>query len=137
MTGFGYGKILIGGFLEILDEDMNMYLEDIADVFLHKKGYSKAPFTHIDIEHSFMNKFISESEKGKCEVMYESGILYIEFPKYIFLVYLQDKRLFEYAKELQSFETVYGGKEDGVWIEFPLEYQKLVDNLITEIYGLE
>ena len=147
LTGPGPGKYRLDALVYVYDGDVKDYvlLED-AEVFIHVRGYSRAPENHLDIEHLRANKYVSVSCRGKAGVYAVTddvdGYEYVEVDccGTVFILYFRHDQYVLVSKlftgDIEGDAVVpCGGKKGGLWVEFPRS--EYVDQLIYEYTGIK
>ena len=146
-TGPAYGKIEIGGLVVILNDAGKVVREeDLADMYLHVRGYARAPENHIDVEFEDINEYVPEDWKSKCWFGYfGKGLVLIRFNAFrpktgikFMAVGLDDDRVLKDCVEEEKWYRCWcGGKEGGFWVELPYEEMDCIDKAIAKHYGIK
>ena len=142
LTGAAEGKILLRGFVELVDD--SAYRLD-CDIYLHVKGYSLARVTHVDLENPVLNKIVKP--KKAMYLPFKVGdskiIIYLKKMIRINNPNITVKKISIYCPELadalgenESSYVYVGGKFGGVFLGFKKDFIKKLEALAEKYHWL-
>ncbi len=133
MTGPAEGKLPVEAKVFFVVGSEKKVLED-AEVYIHLKGYSLARVTHLDIEHSELNKAIPPKRGGFFSIrmkgptleidLGEKGRVLVEAPLLTGLLGISGKT-----------RTWVGGKFGGIYVGFRKPEIERLERLAESKFG--
>ncbi len=138
MTGPGPGKIRVRAQVVIVRRGEAKVLEGVQ-VYLHLKGWSRAPITHIDVEYPGLEELVGGPGRGVYGVVegVAAGFRFTPFQGEwlievrglgdpILSVFQQGERSYGYA----------GGKKGGIYIGFKRFILERLEEIAARVYGI-
>jgi hypothetical protein len=123
MTGPGEGKMLLCSKVLLEGKEIK------SDVYIHKKGFSGATVTHLDIESPLLN--VMNSKGGFFEIAGTGSGIEIFIPQN--LVCIECTTLASVLAQGKRTYTWVGQKQDGIYIGFRREEMLKLDALADEM----
>lgn len=122
MTGPGEGKIALDAKVFLNDKSIE------AEVYIHKKGFSRAAVTHLDIESPELN--IMESKGGFFDIIGTGSGIEIDIQKDI--VRIESQALAQVLPEGKKTRTWVGQKLDGIFVGFKRNEMLKLEEVVEE-----